>query len=396
MDLAAFENSPVGLLIPISGVDPATGKHFEHRAFLPSPLPRKPELEQSTWNRVVSSSAALAKLDQAARQIPDTALARLRRPAIRREAQSTSALEGTHTEFQDLFGTQLELGGMPQTPSAPVVEVLNYVRAAEQAFEWIQDRPLTLGMLGELQLTLVRGTRGQYGDAGGIRDRQVFIGADGCSVAQSRFVPPPPGDQLRHGMEAWLDWVNSPNPELPPVVRAALAHYQFETLHPFSDGNGRIGRLLIVLQLMKDGVLRDPLLIVSPWFEARRKAYQDELTAVSQTGDLDPWIRFFCSGLQAQSILTTETIEQLLAYQEELRSLIHSVPLRGAAARIADDLIAEPIISTSSAAQRYGVSFQAANTAVAKLVEIGLLQEITGRAYGRIFASQRIISIFVR
>jgi Fic family protein len=150
------------------------------------------------------------------------------------------------------------------------------------------------------------------------------------------------------------------------------------------------------LQLMKDGVLRDPLLIVSPWFEARRKEYQDELLAVSQTGAFDPWIRFFCSGLEAQAIATVEKVEQLLGYQEELRSLIRSIPLRGAARSIAEDLIGEPITSASTGAKRYGVSFQAANGAIARLVEAGLLSEITGRAYGRVFASQRVMSILMR
>lgn len=358
-------------------------------AFRPAPLPHEiPPLANGTWQVVVEASAALARLDQGGRQIPAPEL--LRRPAVRREAQSTSALEGTYAAFTDLLEADLEEDEAPR--SEAMRELLNYVRAAEQAFDWIPERPLTLGFIGQLQRILVEGTAGEFSDAGGTRDRQVVVGPRGVPITQARYVPQPPGDPLQLGVEAWLDWLSG-NSDLPPVLRAALAHYQFEALHPYSDGNGRIGRLLVVLQLMQYGVLREPLLIVSPWFEERRRDYQDQLLGLSQTGDYDAWVAFFCEGIRAQAVSTMERVEKLLEYQAELRELVRSRNIRGIAARIAEDLIGNPMIQPTWAARRYGVSYQAANNGVQRLLAEGVLEEMTGRRYDRMFASRRILAL---
>ena len=275
---------------------------------------------------------------------------------------------------------------------AEVREVLNYVRAAEQAFDWIADRPITLALLGQLQKTLVLNTPGELSDAGGIRDRQVVVGAHRGPIAESRFVPPPPGALLDDGVRSWLEWVNGAT-DIPHVIRAALAHYQFETLHPFSDGNGRLGRLIVVLQLMQYGVLHYPILIVSPWFEARRREYQDQLLRVSQTGDFDSWVAFFAEGLRAQADETLRRIEALLDYQDVLRTSIREKRIRGVRAQIMEDLVGRPIIAVSWASARYEVSYQAANQAVAQLVRDGILVEITGRNYDRVFAATRVLAI---
>lgn len=389
MDLDAIRRSPVGSLVPISGTDPRTGQAYEHMAFVPAPLPSEvPQLSNGTWQIVVAASEALARLDQGGRRIPAPEL--LRRPAVRREAQSTSALEGTYAAFTDLLEADLDEGEGP--PSGALRELLNYVRAAEQAFDWIAERPLTLGLVGQLQKILVQGTVGELSDAGGIRDRQVVVGARGVPITQARYVPPPNGDALRAGVEAWLDWL-SKDSVLPPVLRASLAHYQFEALHPFSDGNGRIGRLLVVLQLMQYGVLREPLLIVSPWFEERRREYQDHLLALSQTGDYDPWIAFFCEGIWAQAESTIDRVDKLLDYQEELRRLVRDKNIRGVAARIAEDLIGNPMIQPTWAAKHYGVSYQAANNGIQRLLIEGVLDELTGRTYGRVFASSYVLGL---
>jgi len=391
VDLAAIAQSPIGQLIPINGIDPWRGKHYEHQAFLPDNLPERLEdlkLRPETWTVVVDAAAALAKLDQSGRQVRNPLL--FRRPTLRREAQSTSALEGTHAAFTDLLEADLDEGR--STRSAEVREVLNYVQAAERAFEWIEERPLTLGLLSELQRILVRGTAGDLTDAGGLRDRQVFVGAERRPITEARYVPPPPGDGLQSGVEAWLHWINADS-DIPHVVRAALAHYQFESLHPFSDGNGRLGRLIVVLQLMQYEVLHYSLLIVSPWFEARRREYQDALLNVSQSGDFDPWVRFFSDGLRAQADETLARIEALLDYEAELRALIRDRRIRGVRAQIMEDMVGQPIIAVRWAATRYGVSYQAANEAIAKLVRDGILAEMTGRNYDRLFAATRVLAI---
>jgi Fic family protein len=192
----------------------------------------------------------LARLDGAARLIPSPEL--LRRPALRLEAQSTSALEGTFAPFADVLAADED---DQRNLSAELREILNFERTAQLAFSWPEERPLTLGMLGELQRTLVQGTAGELTDSGGLRDRIVVIGARGRSFDGARFVPPPHGDQLRSQVECLLDWVKSP-PNLPIVVQAAMAHYQFETLHPYSNGNGRLGRLLVIVQLLRGALIR--------------------------------------------------------------------------------------------------------------------------------------------
>ena len=167
---------------------------------------------------------------------------------------------------------------------------------------------------------------------------------------------------------------------------------QFETLHPFSDGNGRIGRLVIVLQLMQYSTLRQPLLIVSPWIEARRSRYQDGLVALSRTGDWSTWVEFFAEGLREQAIETHRQAEALLQYRESVRARIRAGEFRGVAGRIAEDLIETPVVTPTWAKARYGVSYQAANTAISKLITEGLLVEVTGRTYGRIFAAPAVYS----
>lgn len=392
MDIAAIKDSPVGHLVPISGLDPWQGQLYDHFAFVPSALPvdlGAVKLSNDTWRVVVKAASALAKLDQAGRQVPNPDL--VRRSTLRREAQSTSALEGTYAAFTEVL--EADLDDNRGQRSAEVREILNYVRAAELAFDWIADRPLTLGFLGQLQAVLVEDTDGEQTDAGKIRDRQVVIGARRGPIVEARYVPPPPGTLLEDGVRVWLEWLNSAAQEMPDVVRAALAHYQFETLHPFSDGNGRLGRLIVVLQLMQYGAIHYPLLIVSPWFEARRREYQDHLLEVSQTGNFDAWVRFFAEGLRAQAEQTVRRVEALLDYQDEMRVAIREGNVRGVRARIMEDIVGQPIISVPWAETRYGVSYQAVNEAVRRLVTDGVLRELTGRNYNRLFSAPRVLTI---
>ena len=390
MDLEALGTSPIGQLVPISGTDGRTGEHYKSFAYLADPLPESVELSSSTWAIVTRAEAALARLDQAARQVPSPEL--LRAPAIRREAQSTSALEGTFAPFATVLESNLEERGQL---SLAVLEILNYVAAAEQAFEWIEDRPLTSGLMGELQRTLVQGTAGKHSDAGGLRDRQVFIGAEGLPIDEARFVPAPHGDQLGAAFQAWLDWVNRTDLEIPPVVLAGLAHYQFETLHPYSDGNGRIGRLAIVLQLMSLGVLRHPILVVSPWFEARRAAYQDALLNLSMTGDWSDWIAFFATGVHAAAQTTHQRVEGLLVWQKNALRHVRQARVSGLAERLAADLIGLPILRAGQVADRYGVTHQAAMNALRRLEGLNLLTARVDRARV-IFRADEVVDLLGR
>jgi Fic family protein len=387
VDLDALRNSPIGELVPISGPDGRTGEHYEYFAYLATPLPRSIELSSATWTVVAQAEATLARLDQAARQVPEPAL--LRRPALRREAQSTSALEGTFAPFEAVLESEIEDRAQL---SMELREILNYVVAAEEAFSWIQERPLTSGMVEGLQRILVQGTPGQYSDAGRIRDRHVFIGPKDAPIEEARFVPAPFGDQLRAGFEDWVAWVNDPPADMPSVLQAALAHYQFETLHPFSDGNGRIGRLLIVLQLMRHHVLSHPILVVSPWFEARRVEYQDALLMLSQTGTWDDWVRFFAAGVGAAAAATHERVEALISWQEEALTRVRQARVSGVAERVAGELIGAPILTAGQVAKRHNVSHQGGMYALRRLADLGIVVEQMRN--GRVsFTARRVVQL---
>lgn len=373
MDVEALAQSPIGRLVPIVGPDPATQEIVEGHAFLPEPLPREVELSTTTWTAVSDATAALARLDGAARLIPEPAL--LRRPALRREAQSTSALEGTYAPFADVLAADRD---DQEHMTAELREVLNFERMAELAFSWSEDRPVTLAMLGQLQRELVKGSAGELSDAGGLRDRIVVIGPRRGGFDDARFVPPPHGDQLRGGVERLLDWIENP-PPIPLVVQAAMTHYQFESLHPYSDGNGRLGRLLIIVQLLRGALIREPLLVVSPWFEQRREQYQDGLLALSCSGDWDAWIAFFAEGVAAAAIESQTKVEKLVALQGAYRSQVQKAGKRGVAERLAADLVGSPYLTRRVVAKQYGLSYQGAINAINTLIALGILQDADAR-----------------
>lgn len=378
--------------MPISGHDARFREDYEHWAFVPDPLPALVDLLPATWRLVSNAMLSLGRLDQAGRQVPNAAL--LRRPTLRREAQSTSALEGTYAPLSEVL--EVDPDDHHLAPRSPELrEVLNYVRAAEHAFAVVGERGVSTGLLGELHQLLVAGTAADGPMAGQVREHQVVIGPPGSRVAEARFVPPPPGMDLEIALRDLVGWVESPS-QLPSVVSCALAHYQFEALHPFNDGNGRIGRLLIVLQLLRDGVLHEPLFTVSPWFEARRRQYHDLLGGVSETGAWDEWVAFFAEGVAAQAASTTETVGQLLTYQDKTRSLAHQRGIRGVAIDVIEGLIARPILTSGWVAEVHGVSRQAAITAIGRLVDAGILRETTGGNYGRVYAADAVIRILDR
>jgi Fic family protein len=385
MDPEAFGKSPVGRLVPIKGHDQRWDEEFEDYAFVPDPLPASLPLSESTYTIVADAAMALGRLDAATNRLPNPRL--LVRPSLRLEAVSTSALEGTYATLTDV----LEGDFVEETRrSAEVAEVLNYVQATETALERIKERPISFNLIAELQQILVRGTRGDSYDAGRLRERYVLIGPDNCRVSEARFIPPPHGDQLRDGVSDWEKWINAED-SIPLLVKVAAGHYQFETLHPFSDGNGRLGRLIAVLQMIYNGALRYPLLNISPWLERRRTRYQDHLLQVSQTRDIDPWIAFFCNAVLDQSVDAFARIERLITLRDEMIRTLRQVRARGTSRAIVDDLIGFPVITVPAMTAAHHVSYQAANTAVARLVELGILREATGRTYDRVFVCDAVL-----
>lgn len=386
MDIEALRGSPIGQLVPIKGPDPRVGEAYEYVAYVPDPLPASLGLEAETYAAVIDAAAAMARADQASSLLPNRGL--LARPATRREAVSTSALEGTYAFLSDVFEADfLEAAEL----SSSVSEVKNYVTAAERAYEMVAEgQPISVRMLEDLQRELLRGTASDGSHAGSVRTTQVFIGLGNRRVTSARFVPPPADHRLLDGLRLWQDWIREPNP-IPTIIRVALAHYQFETLHPFHDGNGRLGRLVMALQLMSAGDLRFPVLNISPWLEQHRTEYQDGLLRVSQTGRWDDWVCFISAAIHAEALEVIERVDKLLALREGFQQTL--LGAKGVSLRIADDLIGYPMITVSVAASLHGVSYQAANTAIAKLADKGILRQRSSGRYDRIFQCDSVLAV---
>jgi Fic family protein len=330
-------------------------------------------------------------LRQGSSLVPNPSL--LRRPSLRREAQSTSALEGTFAPMEEVIAADMVSDA---ARSFAVREILNYVTAAEYAFEHITERPVTVALLSQLHAILVRGTEADGVEAGHVRTIPVAIGARGGSIHDARFVPPPPGLALEAGLRDLLDWTWAGHGrQHDPVVAAALTHYQFETLHPFNDGNGRIGRLLIVLQLIQSGALQEPLLTVSPWFEARRERYQDALAEVSASGNWDQWVDFFAQGIESSADDTATRLRGLLAVQASYRHQVQSANVRGLARDIAELLIRDPYVTIPFLARETGKTYQAVSNAVNKLQAIGILEGVKG-ATPKMFRAPEVLRITLR
>lgn len=380
--------------MPIDGLHPRFGA-WDHQAFVPHPLSGdSPDLTVGTFNAVARCRAALAALDTSASLLPNPGL--LRRPTLRREAQSTSALEGTYAPLEDVLAADEEEG----TTDDAMREVLNYVRCAEHAFAWVEEgRPLTVSLLGDLQGMLVRGTTADNEHAGHPRDVQVVIGTHaGARVQDATFVPAPPGPELDRRLRDCVDWINSDHGDaIDPVVAAGMVHYQFEALHPFFDGNGRIGRLLVVLHLLGSGVLAEPTLTVSPWFEARRADYFDRLLSVSTAGDWDAWIRFFAAGLTASAVDTQRRLSDLLVTQTDLKRRARAAGLRADTAMLLIDYTLErPIFTVRQVERRLDVTYARANGLVGQLVRAGVLRKYDSAVYDRRFTAPDVLGILLR
>lgn len=379
-----FGNSSPGLLVDIDGVDAARGP-WQHSAFVPDRLPdSSPVLGPETYLAVADARAAIAALDSTARRLPNPTL--LRNPTLRTEAQSTSALEGTYAPLADVLTADDD-----EPSSIELREIFNYVLMAQHAFAWVTDgRPITVTFLEDLQGILMRGTPIQD-HSGSVRDTMVVIGRrpdadpDRPTVVNARFVPPPTGPMLSGGVQDLVDWLHTDHgATMDPVVSAALGHYQFETLHPFRDGNGRLGRLLIVLQLQTGGTLVEPTLTVSPWFEARRSEYYDALLGVSTRGDRNTWVRFFARGLQESATRTHSQMLDLVAVQADLKEQIRKSRLRADSAHsLVDFAVANPSFTVRRVQRELQVSYGRANSLVGQLVELGVLQVRESESYQR-------------
>lgn len=283
MPVDRLQNSPLGRLVPISVTE--GGRPVEHFAFVPAPLPDRLELSQNAWAVVIDAAHHLGRFDAIARELlPNPML--LSRPTIRRDAVSTSALEGTYAPAAEVLSSEVD---EDRPRSQAVVKVLNFIQATDRGIQLIGQLPVCVRMACELQGILVGGTPSEDYQAGNVRQTQVIIGPyKGCSVKEATYIPPPPGEELSAGLSAWERWTYETT-DLHALVRIALSHCQFEALHPFTDGNGRIGRLLAILQLIEFGILAEPLINLSPFFGAHDGRYRHLVGQVSETGAVEDW-----------------------------------------------------------------------------------------------------------
>lgn len=388
MDVARFQNSPLGRIVRISGYDARFNEEYDHFAYVADPLPDDIALANETWGVVADAMLSLGRLDDATSRFPNPGL--LVRPTLRREAMSTAALEGTFADLEEVLAADAD---ETEALGPEMREVINVVTAIEAGVSALrQGRSIGVQLACELQEILIRGTRSEGADTGRIRTGNVFIGREDQRVPDSRFIPCPAGPLLEEGFRQWETWVNV-DISIHLLVKTALAHYQFETLHPFHDGNGRLGRILAILQLMADGALHNPNLAISAWLEERDAEYRDGLARVSETGDFDAWVRFFARGVLEQAERERTRVDELLNLRHVLVERVRGERFRGLAVRVTEDLIGFPIMRVPELAQRYGVSFEAANSAVGRLVDIGVLRQVGNRAYGRVFVAEEVLRV---
>ncbi|MCL1800356.1 MAG: Fic family protein [Promicromonosporaceae bacterium] len=355
-----------------------------------------PELSPSTFLTVADARASLAALDSTARQLPNPTL--LRMPTLLREAQSTSALEGTYAPLAQVLTADEE-----EPESREMREILNYVQMANLGFDrFTSGWPITTSLVRDLQGALMSGLPLES-QSGRFRSSQVVVGRNPDAdlgvhpVFAARFIPPPPGVILETGVSEWADWLRADHSgRIDPVVAAAMAHYQFEALHPFPDGNGRLGRFLIVLQFLQSGVLTEPTLSVSDWFEMRRYEYYDRLLEVSSQGYWDPFIRFFARGIMESANATRRQMLLLVSIQERLHEVVRNSKLRSENARdLVDFAIANPSFSVNNVAHELRLSYGRANSLVGQLVELNVLKAVDPEAYKRRFFAPAVLEALV-
>ena len=359
-----------------------------HLAYVPDPLPPQFALELSTVNLLADAERALGELKGVGQRLPNPHL--LINPFLRREAVLSSRIEGTTTGLQQLL--LFETAPSDEPGDSDVREVANYVAALELGFSLLEKLPVSLCLIREVHERLMQDVRGQEQRPGEFRHIPNLIGHRGATPDTARFVPPPVKEMhaALHDLERYI---GERRDDLPFLIQLALVHYQFEVIHPFMDGNGRVGRLLIALQLRERAYLPQPLLYLSAYFEYHRDAYRDHLLAVSRSGTWTEWIDFFLQGVAEQSTDTVQRSYQLLDLLQRYQSWALSTTRSANLARLVELVLVRPVISISNVEEWLGVTQPGASRLVQQLVDRGILEEVTGRQRNRRFAALEILEI---
>jgi len=364
-----------------------------YRAFIPEPLPPDPAVALDGALQVALSKAdrALGRLDGSIQTLPDPDL--FVAMYVRKEAVLSSQIEGTQSSLDNLLEAEASISD----PSRPrdVGEVINYVRAMNAGLARLPALPVSVRLVREIHAELLEGVRGAERNPGEIRTSQNWIGPAGCTLNDATFVPPPPGE-VGDALAKWERFLHATDDQLPALVRIGLAHAQFETIHPFLDGNGRLGRLLITFLLCEQGILLKPVLYLSYYFKRRRAEYYERLQAVRDTGDWEGWLLFFLQGVAEVSEEATSTVRAIVQLRERHRALVADVFGRATATglKVLELLYSRPIVTVNDVVAETATSYEAANQLVRRMVSCGILEEITGGVRNRRFRYRDYVSIF--
>ena len=363
-----------------------------YRAFMPAPLPPRPpvRLDGALQARLSAADRALGRLDGAVGTLPDADL--FIRMYARKEAVLSSRIEGTQSTLRDLLAA--EAGRFAPGRADDTKEVANYVTAMNYGLERLGSLPLSARLIREIHERLMRGVRGDSAAPGELRASQNWIGPAGSSPSDAVFVPPPHQEvpRLLGELEKFLHRRDN----LPDLIRIGLAHPQFEAIHPFLDGNGRAGRLLIVFQLCERKILAMPVLYISQFFMRHRQEYYDRLQGVHDRGEWEDWLAFFLRGVETVGNDAAATVRRILELREKRRAAAAGGLGRAAASglRLLEELYRRPVVDISAVRDITGLGYPAANRVVARMAGLGILEEATGHRRNRMFAYRDYIRLF--
>ena len=360
-----------------------------YRAFIPAPLPPDPPmvLDGDLLALLSEADIALGRLDGLVRVIPDPDF--FVSMYVRREAVLSSQIEGTQSTLEDLLEVELEPD--IQDPHTDVGDIVNYIAAMNHGLSRIDELPLSLRLIREIHAELLRDDRGSHATPGEFRTSQNWIGAAGASLSQATFVPPPVAE-MKQALSDFERFLHEGD-ETALLIRVGLAHAQFETIHPFIDGNGRVGRLLITFLLAHGGALRAPLLYLSYYFKLHRAEYYDRLMAVRLRGDWEGWLRFFLRGVAETAEQATDTAERIFELRERNRALVlNETGTKGLL--LLSILFQRPLVNVNAVSRALDVAFPTANRLVASFEELGLLREVTGQRRSRLFRYEPYLQLF--
>lgn len=373
----------IGERVPCSAV---AGEHYT--AYVPRPLPPEPPLDLTNiYPLLDQANAAIGRLDGMSMVLPDPSL--FLYMYVRKEAVLSSQIEGTQSSLSDLL--LFESAEAPGVPIDDVTEVSCYVAAMNYGLERLKEFPLSLRLLREIHDKLMTNARGGNKQPGEFRTSQNWIG--GTRPGNARFVPPPP-ERLMETLGALEKFLHDETVTLPILIKAALAHVQFETIHPFLDGNGRLGRLLITFILCAEGLLKQPMLYLSLYLKANRQAYYDHLQNVRETGDWESWIKFFLQGVIETASQAANTAQALVALFTKDRAIIQQSDKATATTQIVyDALLRQPVTNTRRLRELTGKPLPTLLRALDGLQQLGIITETTGKERNKVFAYRAYLEI---